>query len=158
MFIAHLPAGYILGKAVTKSVDAPRNKLLLIFIMIGSVVPDIDLLYFYTLDNRMHSHHEYFSHMPIFWLGIGLFGGVFYCLKLRQAATALLGLSLGGILHCSLDTAVGGIYWMVPFDDTITRFSHVPRRYEFWVFNFIFHWYFIFEIVICAWAFKRWRE
>lgn len=62
MFIAHLPAGYILGKAVTKSVDTPRNKLLLIFIMIGSIVPDIDLLYFYTLFQRLRidKHHTFF--------------------------------------------------------------------------------------------------
>lgn len=156
MFIAHLPAGYILGNTIARSRNAARNKLLLIFTMIGSIAPDLDLLYFYTLDNRMHSHHEYFSHMPIFWLGIGVLAGLAYCLKYKQAATGMLGLCLGGILHCALDTAVGGIYWMVPFSDAITRFSYVPKRYDFWVFNFIFHWYFLFELLIIAWALKLW--
>jgi len=156
MFIAYLPAGYILGSKIARSRKAARNKLLLIFTMIGSVAPDLDLIYFYTLDNRIHSHHEYFSHMPIFWLGIGLLGALLF--KLPRVSISLLGLCLGGLLHCILDTAVGGIYWMIPFDDSIIRFSHVPKRYDFWVFNFIFHWYFVFEILICGWAFNLCRK
>lgn len=156
MFVAHLPAGYILGNKLARGSNAAHNKLLLIFTMIGSIAPDLDLIYFYTLDNRMHSHHEYFSHMPIFWLGIGLLGGLLF--KYPRAAISLFGLGLGGVLHCILDTAVGGIYWMIPFDDSITRFSHVPKRYDFWVFNFIFHWYFLFELVILGWAFKVWKK
>lgn len=158
MFIAHLPAGYILGAKLEKTErsNALRNKLLLIFTMIGSIAPDFDLLYFYTLNNRQTAHHEYFTHMPIFWLGFALVAAVFYGFKYAKPAIAFLGLSLGGVLHCVLDTPVGGIYWLQPFDDTMTRFAVVPKRYDFWVFNFIFHWYFFIELIIISWAFKVW--
>ena len=55
MFIGHLPAGYLLGRAL-------RRRLGLSawfgWELVGSVFPDIDLLWFYTLGHHKTLHHK----------------------------------------------------------------------------------------------------
>lgn len=58
MFVAHLPAGYILSKFW-------KNKTAQYFLLIGSILPDLDLLYFYTIGQRAVVHHAYPTHSPI---------------------------------------------------------------------------------------------
>ena len=48
MFVGHLPAGYVLTKTVQKNIKT--TKYLLIG-LIASVLPDIDVLYFYLIEN-----------------------------------------------------------------------------------------------------------
>lgn len=70
MLIAHLPAGYVLGTAVRgvrRSAYAVMSAALF-----GSVAPDLDMFYFYTLGARQAHHHFYVTHWPLFWLALGV--------------------------------------------------------------------------------------
>jgi len=66
MFIAHLPAGYLLSRSLLaclpleQRVPLARRKLLAAG-LIGSVLPDIDLIYFYLLADRLVGHHVYWT-------------------------------------------------------------------------------------------------
>src|SRR3989338_5106083 len=69
MFIGHLPAGYVLTKTVQKNIKTTKY----LFIgLIASVLPDIDILYFYLIDNRQNLHHSYWIHIPFYWLIIAV--------------------------------------------------------------------------------------
>jgi len=72
MLIAHLPAGYLLTKALIAKLPshAALNKRYLLFLgLFFSIVPDLDLFYFYFVDSTEH-HHKLFPHVPVFWLGV----------------------------------------------------------------------------------------
>jgi len=72
MFIAHLPAGYLLARHLVKRIGtlpaSPRAVTLTA--MAGAIAPDLDMLYFYFIDNGQTHHHKYFSHWPILWIGL----------------------------------------------------------------------------------------
>lgn len=158
MFIAHLPAGYILSQQLVKGRNALHKRWLTIGILIGSIAPDLDLIYFYTWGQRQTPHHEYIPHIPSFWLCFIAVGLLLRLSHKTRLSNCLLGLGLGGLLHTILDTPVGGIYWFMPFDDSMIRFSVVPKKYDVWVLNFILHWYFLCELAICAWASAVWIQ
>ena len=70
MFIAHLPAGYLLAKV-------GRTKgLLFIGILIGSWLPDLDMLWFYFVDERQNVHHHYITHRPLVWVLTAIAGWI----------------------------------------------------------------------------------
>ncbi|WEJ09073.1 hypothetical protein [Sinorhizobium prairiense] len=69
MFIAHLPAGYILTHCIARKNETIRSRALAVG-LIFSVLPDLDLLYFFLGDGRRTPHHDYWTHLPIFWLGV----------------------------------------------------------------------------------------
>jgi inner membrane protein len=150
MFIGHLPAGYILTKNLQKRM---RIQKYLWIGLVGSVFSDIDLFYFYLIDGRQTAHHQYWTHIPFYWILItGIAVTLFYSLKKIDYAKAALIFCANVFLHLFLDTIVGGIYWLYPFSVASFKFFDVPNRYDFWVFNFIFHWSFLFEILVIVWA------
>ena len=65
MITAHLPAGYLVGRLLT----GPK-RIVLVATTIGGVLPDVDLLYFYTVGACIISHHHYPTHWPLFWLAV----------------------------------------------------------------------------------------
>ena len=152
MFIGHLPAGYILSSSF-------KSKPLKTAVLIGSIIPDIDLIYFYTIGQRAVVHHAYWTHMPFFWLLVCLISWpVLKVLKLKLTV-ALPVLFCGIILHLILDSITGSVFWLMPFSDRSLTLVTVPALYKPWQLNFIFHWTFAFEILICCLAavlfFKR---
>jgi inner membrane protein len=70
MLIAHLPAGYILGTFARNR--WPGRSGVMAAAMLGSVFPDIDMLYFHFVDGRQTHHHAYITHWPLFWAVAGL--------------------------------------------------------------------------------------
>ena len=56
IFIAHLPAGYLLTKTIFSRTLGARA--VMAAALLGSITPDLDLLYFYTLDARQRHHHS----------------------------------------------------------------------------------------------------
>lgn len=68
MFIAHLPAGYLCAKLTSRRSESPYRRLIFWSIVIGSVLPDVDMFYFHLIDNRQTHHHLYWTHLPSFWL------------------------------------------------------------------------------------------
>jgi inner membrane protein len=150
MFIGHLPAGYILTKAVQK--NSKTTKYLFVG-LVASILPDIDILYFYLIDNRQNLHHSYWTHIPFYWLIIGAvtFSAMWLFKKNKYYVVAILFFA-NIFLHLLLDTIVGKVEWLYPFTDEAFYLFDVPSVYNFWVYNFIFHWTFLFEIGVIAWA------
>lgn len=144
MFIGHLPAGYILSPLFTDS----RAKAAL---LIGAVLPDIDLFYFYTIGERAAVHHSYATHTPVFWVAlIGLWAVIMRFVFKQPMGIPALALLCGTLLHLLLDSITGGVFWLAPFSDAELIFFHVPARYPHWIMNFVFHWTFALELVTCA--------
>lgn len=148
MFIAHLPAGYLLLKALRPKKE--RHFLLWAVGLFFSIAPDLDLFWFYLVSDRRIPHHQYITHQP--WLWAALFGaGLLLSLILRKPSWRIyLGVGFAAImLHLVLDSIAGEIYWLAPFSYFHFNAVPVPARYDWWVWNFILHWTFSIEIAIC---------
>ena len=160
MFIGHLPAGYLCTRALIRHSAAPAQRgHLLRAGLVCSVLPDLDMLYFYLVDEQQHLHHAYWTHLPFFWLCLF---GLAVLLAGAGGARRLLPLLLVGaaniMLHLILDTLVGGVRWLSPLSDAWLTLVEVPARYEPWVLNFILHWTFGLELLVCLGALLLWRR
>ena len=156
MFIAHIPATYILAKITTNKRLSIAN---LVTLSLGSIFPDIDLLRFYLLDNHQYHHHSYWTHRPSVWLGILL---VTICvsalMKTKRTLTIYL-FFLGVFLHMVLDTIVGEIAWLWPLTKRTWTPVHIMDTQQIWILNFFLHWTFAVEIIICLLAlFIFWKN
>lgn len=147
MFIAHLPAGYILTKVMpikSKSVALWATGLFF------AVAPDFDLFYFYLFSARKIPHHAYVTHWPLLW--IALAAAVFIVsLPLHKRSWRpfiVVGLATV-LLHLALDSIAAEIYWLAPFSDKYVNLVEVPANYSWWVYSFILHWTFALELIIC---------
>lgn len=148
MFIAHLPAGYLLTRKLQACL---KTKKYLWLGLIASLLPDIDLFYFYLFDGRQNFHHSYWIHIPFYWIILALLVFLLVHYQKRYWAPAIIFFS-NIFLHILLDTVVGQIKWLFPFSKIFVYFFVVPSHYTFWVYNFFFHWTFLIEIVIVIWA------
>ncbi len=150
MFISHLPAGFLLTRALQRRLKTTKY---LWIGLLASILPDFDLLYFYLIDHRQTLHHEYWIHLPLFWLTIWvaviIVNAVVKSRKLFLASTIFLA---NIFLHLILDSFAAGILWLYPFMDTAFVMIHVPDRYPSWIGNFFFHWSFLVEVAIVLWA------
>ncbi len=124
-------------------------------ILVASVLPDIDLLWFYFVDHRQSPHHTYWTHIPSFWLALGALA-ILAALILRRRSLLpyIFAVTLGALIHLVLDTVAGGIYWLYPLSVSELRWVDVPAAHGWWVANFILHWSFAFELallVVAVW-------
>jgi inner membrane protein len=150
MIIGHLPAGYLL----TRRLD-PR---LVGWGLLGSVLPDFDLFYFYLVDGRSRSHHAYWPHLPAYWLAAALLLALLAPLLRRRAWLAVPAvLVANSLVHLALDTIAGGIRWLYPWSLDYVRLTVVPARFDWWLMSFIFHWTFLLDLALCAWAWREWN-
>jgi inner membrane protein len=44
----------------------------------------------------------------------------------------------------------GGIRWFWPLSDSSLVLAHVPAGRSWWVWNFVLHWTFLMEVLVCA--------
>ena len=150
MFIAHMPAGFLLSRHILrKQRDESYYISFLLAGMIASVSPDFDLAYFHLIDDRQHPHHSYWTHIPVFWLAI--YAAIYFpILKWfgEKAGRLLTIILLGGLLHMGLDSFASGIKWLYPFDTRYHGLWRVPAIHDWWVANYLFHWTFLLELVI----------
>jgi inner membrane protein len=147
MIIAHLPSGYILARAATL-----RQALVVSAALLGSIFPDLDLLWFFLVDGGSIHHHRYWMHAPGFWLAVGL---VLLPLvrKLWPARfTAALAFCAAIFLHLVLDTLAGGIMWLWPFSGELFTLVTIPATQAHWLLSFVLHWTFLAELAITACA------
>lgn len=155
MFIGHLPAGYIATRLVLRArpLSDTTTRRLLALGLVASVLPDLDLVYFYLIDNRQTLHHHYWPHLPAFWAAIAAPTLALAAVSRRPAALlAWLVFHANVFLHLVLDTVVGHVLWLYPFSaDSVVLFD-VPARYGWWVWNFVLHWTFLFELLVCGGA------
>lgn len=145
MLTAHLPAGYILSRAVKRSGGGVTAAILL-----GSVLPDLDLIWFYLIDDRAIHHHRYWVHAPGFW-AIATVPLLAVASRLDLMALAL-GLLAAIFLHILLDSVAGGVMWHWPISDTLFQMIDVPATRSHFILSFIFHWTFLLELAIWATA------
>lgn len=159
MFIGHIPVGYITSRLLYQrfAKAAPTQKLFVLWGMLGAVMPDIDLVWFYLVDHRQHHHHQYFTHYPIVWLLLLLASLVWMKFKPASGTLALV-FSFGGLGHMLLDTIVGDIWWLAPFYDQSFSFFEVHPGFHPWWLNFILHWSFALELLLVAGAFCLFRK
>ena len=156
MFIAHLPAGYLLTKFIQNRTGDKRCRVMITG-LVASVIPDLDLIYFYLWDNQQSVHHSYLMHVPLFWLCLSAITVV--CLRLSDKKYLLiyLGVALANImLHMVLDSIAAEIMWLYPFSNWQLNLVKVPAQYHWWVWNFVLHWTFMLEITIIITALTVW--
>ncbi|MAF25694.1 hypothetical protein CL634_09010 [bacterium] len=157
MIIAHIPAGYLVGKASSLFSRKNRNIYMCAGIL-GSFAPDLDVIYFYQYTDHTVNHHYFWSHIPYYWMVIA--GYSLFLLLLLGKRSFLAGsmFFLNVFLHLALDTVVGGIAWRYPKDDTLMRLIDVPAKlnpteiYDYglpgWILNIANHWTFQIELAI----------
>lgn len=161
MFIAHVPAGYLLGRFGIPAAfreNRPVWSTLLFF----SAAPDLDLIWFYTVGARRVAHHAYISHWPLFWTALAASALLVSALMAtggrKPRWRPLVAAAYAGVmLHLALDSLAAEIYWLAPFSSWSLNLVHVPARYGWWVWNFILHWTFFAELAICFAALYLWR-
>lgn len=147
MFLGHLPAGYLLSKLSVRKWQL--SKYVFWGGLLGSVFPDFDLLYFYLIDGRQTLHHEYWMHLPSAWAVITLVGLVFlFVAKKKDWLPIWLLFIVNIFVHLVLDSIAGGVLWMHPFSTRSFQMFYIPSVHGFWVWNFVLHWTFLFEIVL----------
>ena len=150
MLTAHLPSGYILGKT-------PAAAGLMPVALIGAVLPDFDMIFFYFVDDRAMHHHYYWVHLPVFWLCVA-------AIALPLAAwmgylRAVLVFFVAILMHLLLDTISGGVAWGLPQDDRLFSLVTVPATHSNWILSFMLHWTFLLELMV--WfvaAILYWRQ
>ena len=151
MFFAHIPAGYLVSRALVRGNPFPL-KFVLFAGMAGGMLPDIDLLYLYLLDSTPQHHHTYWTHLPIDWLGCTVLAWV----AARKCSAAFrLGLAaflLGWLSHLLLDTLTGDIWWLYPLVDQPYSLVKIEARYQPWWMNYLLHWSMAVEAAIIALA------
>ncbi|TIT80170.1 MAG: metal-dependent hydrolase [Mesorhizobium sp.] len=154
MLIAHLPSGYILGRFARKRWRKASG--IVAAAMLGSVIPDIDMLYFHLIDGGRAHHHAYVTHWPLFWAVIGAVSLLVSRLLGLPHQPSIAAFFAGAVLHMALDTVASPIMWLAPFSHHPVELVAVPARYGNWVLSFMLHWTFGLELLICAWA--SWLE
>ena len=138
MFIGHLPAGYLTSLGARL---AGLPSLFCVALIVGSVLPDVDILWFYLVDNQSTHHHSYITHRPILWFAILAFGATF-------SSSLLKGLGTGGILHLGLDSIAGHVAWLWPISDAGLTLVEVQPTHDHWILSFLAHWTFKVEIAL----------
>lgn len=154
MIIAHLPAGYIFSKLLTRKLADKDFDLRLITAacLLGAITPDLDMVYFYLIDNRQHHHHSYWSHYPIVWISLLLLFTLWFRRSSKQIAFSGIIFSSAAFIHLLLDTIAGDIRWLAPFVNESFSIFVIPSTHNTWWLNFLLHWSFSLEILITIWA------
>lgn len=155
MLIGHLPAAYLLGCTVCKALPSKllSSRAIVLAALVGGVLPDFDLIYFYTLGGKQVVHHQYWSHIPFYWVVVYLFFSLitFICQNLNAFKIVSVVFS-AIVLHLTLDTVTGQIHWLYPFSTTTFTLVTVPAVHEWWVSNFLLHWTFAIELLLVTFA------
>lgn len=166
MFIAHLPAAYLIGKFIQRrwpqvfkpaAPAARATSLAWGALLLGSVAPDFDLLYFYLWSERSFNHHIYPPHVPIVWLATSLLGWLCLYQAPKAWRTVWVMFCIGWWSHLVLDTVAGGIWWLWPWISTPYVWIVLPRRFDHGVLNFLSHPACWMEVIIVVFAWRTWR-
>ncbi len=171
MLLAHAPAGYLLGRILSRTVFKDRippersdsfYRNLILAGMIGGILPDIDFIYHIFIDSDKTPHHSYITHMPVFWLALmSVFLFIYFFKKSSSKLPVLITLCSGALLHLVCDTITGIVFWFYPLSKKGYNLFDVSDTHIWWVHNYMYHWTFLIEIAIIVTAmaiFLRVRE
>lgn len=151
MILAHLPSGYLVARGF-----GARSGIVVTAALIGSVLPDFDLIWFYWIDDRAFHHHRYWVHIPGFWLLVAaVFLSVTRALRPAFVLPACAFFAAIGV-HMVLDSVGGGIMWLWPFDQRLFSLVEVPASQSHWVLSFLLHWTVLAELMLIGTALYLW--
>lgn len=155
MLSAHLPSGYIAGRLLLQigplrdGTDRSPAGPVLWPAILGSVLPDIDMGYFYLFDGGRVFHHLYPTHWPLFWCALCLpavfLSHIFGRTMWRNSIGAFF---MGLMLHMVLDSIAAPLFWLMPFAPGRVELVQVPSNYSHWIISFVLHWTFLLEAAI----------
>ena len=147
MIIGHLPSAYLILK-----LGSPRGLSNAVFLagMVGAIFPDIDLLWFYFVDNRSHHHHEYLTHRPAVWLGLLVLCFVISRVSNRRLGQVAMAFCVGALVHVFLDSIAGKIFWLWPLSDYTVTLVTVQPTHSHFLLSFLTHWTFKVELLVTA--------
>ncbi|MEF2074330.1 metal-dependent hydrolase [Consotaella aegiceratis] len=151
MFIAHLPAGYLLTDRMAEGRRQRRS--LMAVGLVAAVLPDLDLSWFYLVNERRTAHHAFVFHWPLFWVALALVSWLIPKAMRWRGSGLFIAVALANLLlHMVLDSVAAEIAWRQPFSDRELNLVEVPARYDWWAWNFVLHWTFALELAITGWA------
>lgn len=156
MFVAHMPAGYLMGTAMARRWPQAMTTTAWAALLVGSVAPDIDWLYFYSFSDRSFNHHIYPPHLPIVWFISWAVLALSLWRAPRRWQIAWTMFCMGWLLHLMLDTVAGKIWWLWPWVTTPYVLIEVPRRFASPWLNFLTHPSILIELAITTWALRKW--
>lgn len=149
MLIGHLPAGYFLTRFLIKKAKLPLNKLWLGLGLLGSVLPDFDIIYPILFKNSIGSHRLFFTYIPLFWVVLIIIClSLYFLYKKPWIKYSVLIIFANVFLHLLLDTAFVGVRWLWPFYDGLIGVYNVGLTGGFIVPNYFEHWYWYLEIAL----------
>lgn len=150
MITAHLPSGYVLGRLL------PARPGVMAAALIGSVFPDLDLIWFYLIDDRAIHHHHYWVHAPGLWLGLAAPLLPLCYWYARRWLPALAAFFAAILMHICLDGIAGGTMWFWPLTDRLYTMTTVPATQSHWLLSFLFHWTMLLELAVWGAALALW--
>lgn len=166
MFIAHAPTGYLLSVPLLKKFKfrGLSKRMVQAACIVGSVAPDFDFLYYFTLGTRGISHRTYVTHMPWFWLSL-LALCVVWALLAKQSKAAMFAVlfCLGCLNHLFFDSFMSGICWLAPWDTSRYMMLNIPERTLPLLQHYTKYGMLQFELSLCVLAlgvatYRWWRE
>jgi len=169
MFLAHGPISYLANEIIQKkkisNLKFHEQILVSILAMLFGILPDIDLLILPMFSIPQFSHHNYFTHAPLFYIGIWLILKLKVILfdKIANPKTSavlhydLLNVILNTFLiatmtHFLADTLIGGIMLLYPistFKFSILGSLLVPNLFQ----QYFLLPYFATELLLCSLVF-----
>lgn len=139
VFIAHAPAGFLVSRLLG------RERAVATACVVGSLFPDLDMLWWWFIDHGAVHHHRYWTHVPLFWLCLAA------VLIPATRQRWIVAFFVGVLTHLVLDTLVGDIAWLLPFSDRFVHLVEVPASPgAHWIASFVGHWTFAVEIALFA--------
>ncbi|MCR9213658.1 MAG: metal-dependent hydrolase [Proteobacteria bacterium] len=151
MLIAHLPSGYI-SAHLSRQYRQVGTKTVVAATLIGAIFPDIDMVYFYLIDNQQTNHREYLTHWPLLYIALFVIAISLYVSNQAKPFLFLVWFSIAATIHMVLDSIAGPMMWLAPFSDWKLQLIEVPATQSHWILSFLFHWTFLLELSICALA------
>ncbi|MEM1389370.1 MAG: metal-dependent hydrolase [Pseudomonadota bacterium] len=156
MITAHAPAGYLVGRALS------RERAVIVAALLGGIAPDFDLIWFYFVDDRAFHHHRYWVHAPAFWAAAALFVAPVLMFAPRHAQAIAVAFLAAIFVHLCLDSVTGGIMWLWPWSDRLISLIEVPPTRSHFLLSFLTHWTMVFEAAIWVAAlvvgWGQWRK
>ena len=166
MFLAHAPISYLANETIQKKkISGLKNSqqmLLAILSLLFGILPDFDFFLLSMLRIPTYTHHDFFTHTPIYWILIWvvllLLSKLIYPhlnRKTKQFLTKdflkiiLNAFLIAGLSHLLADLLVGNIMLLYPFSDyhfTILKYILEPSYFT----SYLSGVYFAIEIVIIA--------
>lgn len=166
MFLAHAPISYLANESIQKKKISELKNSQQIFIavlsLIFGILPDFDFLILMMFDRPSYTHHDFFTHTPLYWVAIWLL--LFLLSKLiyphlnrktKQFLTEdflniiLNAFLIAGLSHYLADLLVGNIMLFYPISNrplTLLRYLFEPSYFT----GYLGSVYFAFEILFIA--------